>query len=129
MSGSGVFNIHSQVAGTINNVAGDQLIGRQDSTLHAAPLGDVAVLRTALAELALPASARGAVDRALDAAEEELQQPAPDKRRVADRLEEVAGVLGQFGVLVSAADRLVGPLQHLARWLGPAGHALAALLL
>jgi hypothetical protein len=128
MSGGGVFNINSQQAGTINNVAGDQTIGRQDSTLHAAPLGDVAVLRAALAELSLPAGAWGAAIRALDAAEEELKQPAPDKHRVAGRLEEVAGVLGQFGVLASAADRLVGPLQHLAGWLGPAGHALAALL-
>jgi ATP phosphoribosyltransferase regulatory subunit HisZ len=128
MSGGGVFNINGQQAGTINNVAGDQTIGRQDSTLHAASLGDIGVLRAALAELSLPANARRAAIRALDAAEEELQQPAPDKRRVAGRLEEVAGVLGQFGVLVSAADRLVGPLQQLAGWLGPAGHALAALL-
>jgi hypothetical protein len=41
----------------------------------------------------------------------------------------VAGVLGRLGVLVSAAERFAGPLQHLAGWLGPAGHALAALLL
>jgi hypothetical protein len=128
MSGGGVFNINSQQAGTINNVAGDQTIGRQGSTFHAAPLGDLAALRAALAELSLPDGARRATTQALDAAQEELQQPAPDKQRVAGRLEEVAGMLGQFGVLVSAADRLVGPLQHLAGWLGPAGHALAALL-
>jgi hypothetical protein len=47
---------------------------------------------------------------------------------VAGRLEEAARVLGGCGALVAAADRLVGPLQHLAGWLGPAGHALAALL-
>jgi hypothetical protein len=128
MSGGGVFNINSQQAGTINNVAGDQMIGRQDSRWHAAPLADLAVLRAAVAELSLPAAARGAATEALDAAEEELRRPAPDKRRLASRLEELAGALGRFGGLVSAADRLVGPLQRLAEWLGPAGHALAALL-
>jgi hypothetical protein len=128
MSGGGVFNINSQQAGTINNVAGDQTIGRLDSTMYAGPLGDLAAVRAALAELSLPESARRAATKALDAAEEELQRPAPAKHRVADRLEEVAGVLGPLGMLVSAADRLVAPLQHLVGWLGPAGQALAALL-
>lgn len=128
MSGGGVFNINSQQAGTINNVAGDQTIGRMESSLHAAPLGDLAALRAALAELAMPDAARQAATQALDAAEEELRQPEPDKQRVAGRLEEVAGVLGRLGLLVGAVDRLAGPLQHLAGWLGPAGHALAALL-
>lgn len=128
MSGGGVFNINSQQAVTINNVARDQTIGRQDATLHAGPLGDLAALRAALAELSLPEGPRRTATQALDAAEEELQRPVPDKHRVADRLEEVAGVLGPLGVLVSAADRLAGPLQQLAGWLGPAGHALATLL-
>jgi hypothetical protein len=128
MSGGGVFNINSQQAGTINNVAGDQRIGRLDSTFHAGPLGDLAALRAALGELSLPEGARTAATQALDAAEEELRQPEPDKHRVASRLEEVASVLGPLGMLVSAADRLAAPLVHLAGWLGPAGHALAALL-
>ena len=128
MSGGGVFNINNQQAGTINNVAGDQTIGRLDSTMYAGPLGDLAAVRAALVELSLPESARRGATTALDAAEEELQRPAPNKHRVADRLEEVASVLGPLGVLVSAADRLVAPLQHLAGWLGPAGQALAALL-
>lgn len=128
MSSGGVFNINSQQAGTINNVAGDQRIGRLESSLQAGAMRDLAELRAALAELALPDHARQASGEALDAVEEELRQPVPDKRRVAGRLEQLAGVLGPLGVLVSAADRLVGPLQHLAGWLGPAGHALAALL-
>jgi hypothetical protein len=128
MSSGGVFNINSQQAGTINNVAGDQRIGRLESSLQAGAMREVAELRAALAELALPDHARQASGEALDAVEEELRQPVPDKRRVAGRLEQLAGVLGPLGVLVGAADRLVGPLQHLAGWLGPAGHALAALL-
>jgi hypothetical protein len=128
MSGGGVFNINSQQASTINNVAGDQTIGRLDSTMHAGPLGDLAAVRAALAELSLPERTRRAATRALDAAEKELQRPDPDKHRVADRLEEVAGVLGPLGVLVSAADRLAAPLQQLVGWLGPAGQALAAVL-
>lgn len=128
MSNGGVFNINSQQGGTINNVAGDQTIGRMQSTFQAVPLGDLADLRAALAELSLSGDARRATSQALDVVEEELHRPAPDKHRVAGRLEEVAGVLGPLGVLVSAADRLAVPLQHLAGWLGPAGHALAALL-
>ncbi|HZD71916.1 MAG TPA: hypothetical protein VFA45_24265 [Actinomycetes bacterium] len=128
MSDGGVFNINSQQAGTINNVAGDQTIGRLESTLHTGPLGDLAAVRAAVAELSLPAGARRAATRALDATEKELQRPVPDKHRVAARLEEMAGMLGRLGVLVTAADRLATPLQHLAGWLGPAGHALASLL-
>lgn len=128
MSDGGVFNINSQQAGTINNVAGDQRIGRLESSFQAGPMRDLAELRAALAGLTLPDHARQASSDALDAVEEELRQPVPDKRRVAGRLEQLAGVLGPLGVLVSAADRLMGPLQHLAGWLGPAGHALAALL-
>ena len=62
MSGGGVFNINSQQAVTINNVARDQTIGRQDATLHAGPLGDLAALRAALAELSLP-EVRGELPR------------------------------------------------------------------
>jgi hypothetical protein len=58
MSTGGVFNIHSQQIGTINNVAGDQTIGRLDRTFLAV-LRDLADLRAALVELSLPDHAAG----------------------------------------------------------------------
>lgn len=128
MSSGNVFNIGSQQGGTINNVAGDQTIGQLNASFQVGTLQAVADLRGALAETTLPDPARQAVDQVLDDVEDELHQRTPDKHRVAGRLEEAARVLGGCGALVAAADRLAGPLQHLAGWLGPAGHALAALL-
>jgi hypothetical protein len=128
MSDGGVFNIGKQEAGTISNVAGDQTIGTMRSTYQAAPLRDLSDLRAALTELPLPNSARRDAEVALAVVEEELQHADPDKGLVAARLEHVAGVLGSFGLLATAADRLVVPLNNLAGWLGTAGKALFALL-
>jgi hypothetical protein len=127
MSG-GVFNIGSQQAGVVNNVAGDQTIGQLQAGLEVGALAAVGDLRSALAAAGLPEPERRAAGRAVDEVEGELRRPAPDRRRVAGRLEELAGLLGRAGALAAAADRLVPPLQHLAGWLGPAGHALLALL-
>lgn len=128
MSEGGVFNIGKQEAGTINNVAGDQTIETLHSTYQAGPLREVAHLRAALEELHLPDDARQDADASLADVEDELRAAEPDKQTIASRLEHVAGVLGSFGLLVNAADRIVPPLQSLAAWLGSAGTSLLALL-
>ncbi len=123
-----MFNIGSQQAGSISNVGGDQHIGRLDATFHAGALQSLGDLRAALAAADLPGNARQQAASTLDEVEGELQRPTPDKARVAGHLEGLARLIASFGALVSAGDRLVQPLSHLAGWLGPLGHGLAALL-
>lgn len=126
--GTAAFSIGTQQAGTINNVVGDQTVGHSHSVLHIGALQAVGELRSAVAAAALPLQARQAADEALDEMQHELGNPAPDKRRVADRLEQLAGLLGRVGVLTAAANNLVTPLRHLAAWLGPAGQQVLRLL-
>jgi hypothetical protein len=125
------FNIGKQEAGTINNVAGNQSIsGGQIGVLSNADA--LAILRELRAELdasevSAPASEAGAVE--LDAAERELTKEAPRPHVIAEHLERFTKIATAAGAAVSAGTKLGKSLAALARWLGPAGAALAAMLL
>lgn len=125
---TGVFNIGSQQAGTINNVAGDQTVGRMDGTMHRGMTAHVTELRSALSGVALPASTRRAVDSLLVEVHDELGRREPDRPQVAARLETMARVLTECGAIVIAGERIVGPLRRLAGWLGVLGGGLLGLL-
>jgi hypothetical protein len=128
VSGGPVFNIGSQQAGSINNVAGDLNVGTFQSSLQVG--GQlVADLRRALEATELPPRTRAEVGHDLDAVERELQRPEPDKVTVADRLERVTRALSSVGALAGAANTVLPILHTLAGWLGSAGAGLAALLL
>jgi hypothetical protein len=125
------FNIGKQEAGTINNVAGDQTInGGQTGVLSNADA--IAILRELRAELGAsevpaPVSAAGAIE--LDAAQHEIENDAPRPHVVAEHLERFTKIATAAGAAVSAGSKLGTSLLALAHWLGPAGAALAALLL
>lgn len=131
--GGGVFNINTQQAGIINNVAGDQRISGGQQGTAAFTLADARqqlhLLRAAIDRLDLPDVERDEVTGAIDAAGAELRAPQPDRRRTAGHLERLTGILRRTGALLTAGAAIVGPLQALATWLGPAGATLAALLL
>jgi hypothetical protein len=127
MSGGPIFNIGSQQAGSIYNVAGDLHVGTIESNLQAG--GQLVTdLRRALDRAQLPASTRAAVGRELDAVERELGRPQPDSATVADRLERLTRLLTGAGALATAANTVLPILRTLAGWLGGAGAGLAALL-
>jgi hypothetical protein len=130
--GGGVFNIGSQQAGVINNVAGDQRIsGGQHGTASfgvTEALEQLDRLRVEIQRLELPEAERGQALGAIDAAQAELREPEPDRRRTAGHLERLVGILRQTGALLTAGAAVVGPLQSLAAFLGPFGASLAALL-
>ncbi len=123
----GTFNIGSQQAGAIYQAAGDQNIWHAGGTLTMGPLGAVADLRSALEKASLPAPVQRGAERAISAVETELQDAAPDKRRIGSYVERLIGDLHQAGALVTAGESLLAPLRTLTSWLGPAG--LAALRL
>lgn len=127
-----VFNIGSQQAGVINNVAGDQTIrgDQQGSITIEGGVGRtlLAQLRRELGTAALPADTRAAVESELDACDTELQRPDPDPQPLRDRLAKVAQVLVSAGAVVSAGTGLGAALAALAGWLGQLGEPIRRVL-
>jgi hypothetical protein len=125
------FNIGSQQAAALNNVAGDQYINGGQHAVVGAPAEVLAALqnvRAGLAELHLNPSdhARAAADLAdLDA---QLATGAATKNDAADRLTRLADAARRAGVLVTAASGLGAAIVTLGQWLGPLGAGLLRLL-
>ncbi|MGV1009720.1 MAG: hypothetical protein ACOYBY_14075 [Dermatophilaceae bacterium] len=126
------FNIGSQNAGVVNNVAGDQRIsGGQHGTVVTAEdaLRTVGDLRAALAQVKLDPQTRPVAQMQVDEIESELhKRPEPDRARVAGTLERLARLLTAAGAVTTAGGALLGPLQALAGWVGTLGAPILALL-
>lgn len=127
-----IFNIGSQQAANISNVAGDMtVVGGQhgEATITIATVyRDIQLLREGLQELPLPPRERQVADQALDRTTQEVAQAIPDKRKIAPHLEEVTQILRKFGALAGAGAALVEPLQRLSSWLGLVGRTVLPLL-
>lgn len=129
-----VFNIGSQKAGVINNVAGEQRIeGGQHGV--SVSLDDAASAGSALREILaatdlhdLSEAERVEVHEDAAAIDEELSQPDPSSDQIGTRLERLTKVLSAAGALAGAGGALLAPLTTLAQWLGPLGFAILRLL-
>jgi hypothetical protein len=121
------FNIGTQNAASIQNVAGDSVI---EGGVHASAAWETIELRNAIGRLQEEAVGLGlsAVDEALSTAASEAAQPNPDKERVADHLGAAARGLKEAGALADAGTSLVGSLRRAASVVGPVGAAVLALL-
>lgn len=120
------FQIGSQHAHLINNVAGDQWnqVTLRDDEARA----QIGQLRDALERSDLaPAVVRQARAH-LDEAEAAMSEPSPAKPAVADRLRQLTHVLVAAGGLATAGGALLGPLGALAGWLGGLGMPILDLL-
>ena len=126
-----VFNIGNQQAGQINMAGRDQYNygGQQGSMISIGEARDAAqALRAALEAANLPAAERAELRQDAADVERDLTTPAPDRERVATRLERMTRTLGRLGALAGAGAGLIGPLTVLGRWLGPLGTTLLGLL-
>jgi hypothetical protein len=125
------FNIGSQNAGIINNVAGDQHItGQQYGTLVTTEdarraLGD---LRGAVTTAGLGRDTAAGAHADVAEMDEVLRAERPDKRRFAGALERLTRLLSAAGSLATSGAALLGPLHALAGWLGTLGGPILALL-
>jgi hypothetical protein len=121
------FNIGSQNAASIQNVAGDSVV---HGGLHAAASWETVELRLVVDEVRKEAAVYGeaVADEALAAAAAEAGRPQPEKARVADHLGTAVHSLQEAGALVDAGSSLVASLRRAGRVLGPAGAAVLALL-
>lgn len=84
----------------------------------------VRTLRRSLARLELPDAIRAEAASVLDAIEDDLRVPDPDRALVAVRLRRVTELLLDANVLTSAGATVIRPLRAIATWLGPIGAAL-----
>jgi len=123
------FNIGTQNAASINNVAGDMVI---EGSLNASAdwsyefRNEIARALDELARLPLPASVRASVGDALSAAAQ-AANGNPDKQRAAGMLMKAASTLKEGRVLTGAAS-LLESITRAATALGPIGATVLALL-
>ncbi|MGH3040255.1 MAG: hypothetical protein ACRDNG_00660 [Gaiellaceae bacterium] len=124
------FQIGAQQAGSIQRVEGDLTIGAADlaATSTAELRRELARLADEVARVPVPASAIGAVDRALAAAAAESHVSAPDRKKIAEFLVQAARALCEAGVLRTAEARPADAFRRAAVLLGPAGKAVLAAL-
>ena len=125
------FEIGSQTAGSIQNVAGNQTIGE----LNVEASWDAEAVRRELERLEeetvripLPHASRVAVEGALAGAAKEAARSTPDRGKTAQLVQRAAHVLDDAGALADAGSGLAASLRRTATVLGPAGKALLALL-
>jgi hypothetical protein len=126
------FNIGQQNAANVQNIGGDAVI---QADIQATASWETLELRRAIAraraglgELALPQAVLEDVDRSLEAAANEAEQPKPDRHTVAEHLAVAATTLTEAGVLVDAGTTVVDSLRRAVSLLGPIGVALVGAL-
>lgn len=125
------FEIGSQNAASIQNVGGDLIIGelRVEAAWSAVEVRqELERVREALAGIALSPGLRATAEEAVGAAAAEAALPTPDRRRIAELLQDATAVVGGAEGLATAGTGLVESLRRTATLLGPAGKTLLALL-
>lgn len=125
------FEIGTQNAGSIQNVAGDMTIHElsiQASWDAGAVRRELEQVRDETARVPLPHADRVAVEGALAAAGSEAARAEPDRGKIRRLVERATQVLADAGALAAAGSGLVESLRRTAVALGPAGKALLTLL-
>lgn len=125
------FNIGSQNGGVINNIVGDQHIegGQYGVLVTTGEAREAAVLLQQLAQAtSAPPPLVTEVTGHADAVNMLVQEPQPDKAKVAHRLEQLTQALTSAGAVVRAGAPILGPIQTLATWLGPLGEPIRHLV-
>lgn len=124
------FNINSQNAAQINNVAGDQHIsGGQQGTVTIGTARDAAkALRHAVTTAPLPDETADTARVLAEEMDAEMSKETPDRPAVADRGRRLVELLTSAGSLVTAGSAVIGSLQTLATWLGHLGEPILRLI-
>jgi hypothetical protein len=115
-------NITISGGGQVNLGSGNTNVGRDQVVVTLA--GDVDALGAVLRELPLTDAQRAEAQRALDG----FRSSARDKPAAGAHLKRFTTVLRDAGALAAAGATVIEPLARIARWLGPLGTAVLALL-
>ena len=126
-----IFNIGSQ-HGNVSNVAGDMTVyGGQHYTGFPAELirQELGNLQRAISAMGLdPTHVQKEAAALLADADHELSRAGRDAKKVARPIERLAGLLKNIGAIAVSGAALIDPLQRIASWLGPPGHAILHLI-
>ena len=111
---------------------GAQYVAGRDQVLRAGAdrevLDELAALREALMQLRLTSTERTDAERDLAAVEDAVKRGEGDHTKANQHLESFTAGLRQAGALASAGTSLAESIAKVARWLGPLGVAVLALL-
>ncbi len=124
------FNIGSQ-HGNIINVGGNMTAygGQHYAGLPAELIRqELGNLQRVISAMDLDPAVREAATALLADAGHELGRGHHDANKVARPIERLAGLLKDIGAIAVSGAALIGPLQHIASWLGPAGQAILHLI-
>jgi hypothetical protein len=124
------FNIGSQ-HGNVSNVAGDMTVygGQHYTALPADMISrELENIHSIISAIQLSPEARKTAAALLAEARRELGQPGCEAEKVARPVKRLAGLLSDIGAISAAGAALIGPLQAIASWLGPAGQAILHLI-
>lgn len=121
------FNIGSQNAASIQDVAGDSVV---HGGVHVSATWQTVELRSAIENMQRQAAPLGlpAVDEALSSASSEAAESRPDQDRVVGFLSAAVRALKEAGTLLDASTSLGVSLRRAASVLGPVGATVFALL-
>jgi len=125
------FNIGSQHAGVVNNVAGDQIVhGGQHGYVMVPPevIAAVRAVRVHLSDLALDADDHARADADLADLDHRLITGQTSHRDTADRLSRLLTAARQAGAIITGASSVGTAITTIAHWLGPVGTTLLHLL-
>jgi hypothetical protein len=125
------FNIGTQNAASIQNIAGDAHIER----VQVSASWETNALRTSIARaqeqvraLELPPDLRASLDGELNSAAAEAAKDEPDKHRLSDLLGRAGRLVKEAGAVASGGAAVIETLKQAVTLLGPVGHAALALL-
>ena len=125
------FNIRTQNAASIQNIAGDAHVERIQSSAN----WEIHELRTSIARaqeqartLELPPDLRGSLDGALNSAAAEAAKDEPDKHRIAELLGRTGRAVKEAGAVASGGAAVIETLRNVAVLLGPLGQAALAMI-
>jgi hypothetical protein len=125
-----IFNIGSQ-HGNVSNVGGDMTVygGQHYTALRGDMIRqELENIHRIISTIELSPEVRKTAAALLADAGRELGQPGCDAKKVARPVKRLAGMLSDVGAISAAGTALIGPLQHIASWLGPAGQAILHLI-
>jgi hypothetical protein len=124
------FNIGSQY-GSISNVAGDQTVyGGQHTTIGATPevLGAIQQIYAQLDRLPVSTADRTNAKAELEGLDRQVAAGQVTQEHVSQRLTRVLTGVRNAGAVLTAASDLGRAITTVAKWLGPIGASLLALL-
>ena len=124
------FNIGSQRADLINNVAGNQTIhgGQHVISSPAEALATLEILRAELETVRMSQAKKRTAKKYVEEMEQQLHQKQPDKPSIADRLTRLTKILVAAGALLTGGTALGQAIGGLASWLGTLGAGIFGLV-